>query len=676
PEPDPAPELDADADPEPAIRSQAAYFAERLAENPLHISDSVPRDAPRSAAPLFEEQMERTGVPTFLLILPGGSVTANAETLLATVHERHGEDGLYVAMVGSRLEAAAFGSGVPARHAAFATQGEVPRDAGRLRTFTHFVDVLLSGEAEERATAARERGYDDRPDDMFISRTDRRNQAFVTGLALTGVPLLLIGVVWSTRHLTGRGPRPLRDATPAAVVLAVVIGLGAPVVFDQTVTSDAPLPTEQDLTARSERVAAGLREQPLFLDPELPPLLTTAEERELAERIEELPMPLYVVAVPNDFASESYYRSEYLAALLQQELGDDALYAIMDQRGRDIRLAEYGPRIGRDVQQAVRDVRDADLDAGAPELLDALLTALETTEPDTSLPPRAPSLDDAPLSQEERVRLDSLYAGDFFPGLLVGAFAGPTAAGAVHGVLFGVASWRAPQRVARRELLKQAGSGPGRALAAQHRPRLRWLRRATHGELVRLAAAYEEKSEGVSEPARRRAFQSLDAATLLLDADGDGRVDPDTPQQDLVLALVLLRAGGAALERGARRQADRMCSVNPLHGVATARRRLVFLPSEPLRDRSLCGACDVRFRGTERRRIQNVSRRTLELRREPGGDPAPDGRPPVRPYPGSPFGSARWQPYHRLTGPLGSGGAAGLSIERMIRQAREARGVH
>ncbi len=71
--------------------AQAAYLADRLRENPVHVSDQLPREVPRSMAPDFARLAERTGVPTYVLVLPhqGGS----DEDLLGAVHDRLGRDG-------------------------------------------------------------------------------------------------------------------------------------------------------------------------------------------------------------------------------------------------------------------------------------------------------------------------------------------------------------------------------------------------------------------------------------------------------------------------------------------------------------------------------------------------------------------------------------------------------
>ncbi|WP_431982586.1 hypothetical protein [Streptomyces qinglanensis] len=126
----------------------AAYPAEQLRENPVHLSDQLPRTNPLSARPAFAEAAKRTGVPTYVLVLPG-SGGARDVGLLAAVHDRLGKDGLYVLLGedGGSPRTETFGVDVPARDAAMATTFELPYDAGTLETFRHFVEVLRSGAA-------------------------------------------------------------------------------------------------------------------------------------------------------------------------------------------------------------------------------------------------------------------------------------------------------------------------------------------------------------------------------------------------------------------------------------------------------------------------------------------------------------------------------------------------
>lgn len=201
--------------------TQAAYLARQLREDPVYVSDQVPRAVPRSAAGEFARAAERTGVPTYVLVLP--NAPAFAEQLLAAVRDRLGEDGLYVLIDAgmSWIDAEAYGVDVPVRDATSVTTYELPFDAWPIESFELFVEALTSDDVAERARAAREE-YGGGPDgqsptatpeplhhtpeepeiaDDEVSITDRKNQSFVTGISLAGLPLLILLVGAYVRRL-------------------------------------------------------------------------------------------------------------------------------------------------------------------------------------------------------------------------------------------------------------------------------------------------------------------------------------------------------------------------------------------------------------------------------------------------------------------------------------------
>ncbi|MFW6691673.1 hypothetical protein [Streptomyces sp. MAR4 CNX-425] len=216
----------------PDGETQAAYLAEQLRDDPVYISDQVPREVPRSAAAEFARTAERTGVPTYVLVLPNDPLYG--EQLLAAVHDRVGEDGLYVLIDAGlpTIRATSYGVDVPVRDAVAVTTFELPFDAWPIETFRLFVEALNDEDVAERAEAAREKygGSDGQEptatpeplhhapretpeDDDEVSITDRKNQSFLTGISLAGLPLLilLIGVyVRRLRRLPHPGPRGWR----------------------------------------------------------------------------------------------------------------------------------------------------------------------------------------------------------------------------------------------------------------------------------------------------------------------------------------------------------------------------------------------------------------------------------------------------------------------------------
>ncbi|MFX4293051.1 hypothetical protein [Streptomyces bohaiensis] len=673
-----------------APAGQSAYLAERLAEDNVYISDAVPRSVPRSTAPDYAEQLARLDVPAYLLVLPYGAVNGgDSRTMLARVHDRLGEDGVYLMLSGGRPYAAAFGTDLPADAAAEIASQDLPRDAGALRVVTEFVDTLLAGDTESRLAEVRARDYEDRPGDMFISHTDRRNQAFLTGLALAGLPLLVLSGAGAVRLARRRGRRPFLVGVPLAVVAGAVVPLVAPQVFDQTVTRDHALPTDEDLGLRVDRLAAALDDGPLYVDPELPIPFTPEERAEITDRLAALPEPAYVVTVAPDRDAEVGYRIDDLAHLLRRETGEDGTYVLLEPGRQDVNLVGYGTALPlREIRDEVRAVgdeaRDADQRLTDAEVLGVLLDELETAVPD---PDRWEHTLDRDWYEEPDLAADrtlgSLYDEDFGGGIAAGVMGAMLLGGVAlgtgaalghrrHGASAATTSAqraRAKDRALEVELRKQV-----QALAPS-RPAVRRLRNTAASELRALVAACAAADrDGTHDPAvRDRAVHALDAATLLLDSDGSGRTDPDTPPAEVLAALVLLRAGSAVLAEPAALSA-KLCSVNPLHGPATTAETLWSMPNRQPARRALCGACGSYFGDRAAvRRAPVVAGLTLCLPRERDAKPDPDVAAAGAAH--GPWGN-RWIPYHLLPGPLRQDRPRGVDVEQLITAAREARGVH
>ncbi|MEU8745864.1 hypothetical protein AB0C39_19700 [Streptomyces parvulus] len=451
--------------------AQATYLADHLRENPVYVTDQLPREIPRSMAPDFAQLAERTGVPTYLLVLP--SQSGFDEDLLGAVHERLGRDGLYVLLDESGVrEAAAYGVSSPTEAARRTADYELPFDAGPLRNFERFVDVVVQDQqkAEARAEAASEKlrdGYE--PEAMYIGPSDRQNQSFVTGVALTGIPLTIVMLVPCLRWAQRRSPRakPTRPATTRpklrrllaltlALATADAITLTAPLVFDQTKRSAAPLPSPRDMTARVERVAEGLARDPIYVDPESPQVLDATQLSRLRDRIgrfgrSEGGGPVYVTVVPHLSEDESAGDAELFASAARAELGKtDGVYVVADPLTGYVDAFNHGLRLESlrllfDLPESITagDDRAAKADDHLlGERLDALMTYLDksprTEEPTTSGHPlRAPS----PKAENS---LPPLFATDFWPGLFVGAVAAVLLVGLLAGILGGRGRGAAP----------------------------------------------------------------------------------------------------------------------------------------------------------------------------------------------------------------------------------------
>ncbi|MEU3189332.1 hypothetical protein ABZ686_01530 [Streptomyces sp. NPDC006992] len=663
---------------EPA--TPAAYLAEQLRENPVHLSDQLPRTNPLSARSAFAEAAKRTGVPTYVLVLPG-SGAARGEGLLAAVHDRLGKDGLYVLLGedGGSPRTETFGVDVPARDAATATLFELPYDAGTLEVFRHFVGVLRSGDAARRA----ERGLEasragEEPDKLHTSRTDRENQGFLTGILLTGVPVFLVATGWYIRRRGGKGPR-LRLLVPVAAGAALVIGAGAPLVFDDTRSDADRPPTAADLRARTVRVAQGLRADPVYVDPLGAGLLSRAQLERLRERVARLDVPVRVAVVPLVTADESAGDGARLAKRLHDRLHDrlgkdsDGLYVIADASERgELELVNYGARLdSAALQDATEDLRfggDGTQDSEDGGLYQRLDGALRAVGRAPHAPPGRPYLE--PSAADDAVTEDvlpSLYAGDFAPGLLMGVVGAAAAFGVTAAGLAAAGRIRTAIRPAPAVRVSGAGGTPSQLPARLPAGR---LRRTARQELGELNDAFEAAPDRLPDAVRAQVWDCLDAATLLLDQEGDNRVDADADAPTLAAGLVLIRAGRALLERGAGPAARgagkiRLCTLDPLHGPASATGRLK-LPGETgaVRPRPLCAECRAALpTGGSRpaRAAEIVATRLLCL-----------------PVPGA-ARSAPYEPYHRIPGPLavqGTGAGAELTADLIVRRVREQLGVH
>ncbi|MET9758687.1 hypothetical protein ABZ016_06470 [Streptomyces sp. NPDC006372] len=640
--------------------SQAAYFADRLRENPVYVTDQLPREVPRATAPDFARIAKKTGVPTYVLVLPMQSSTGGKE-LLGAVHDRLGRDGLYVLIEGTDVaQATAYGVRAPADAAATVALYELPYDAGPLRSFERFAEVIAQGgeKAADRAEAARAKSEDDEPAEMYIGPSDRSNQSLLTGTLLTGVPLLIMlsaGYVRRRRRRSGAERRLPRWVVPGTAALtATAIALTAPVVFDQTRSSAARTPSPADLSARVERVAAGLKQDPVYADPESPRVLDARQVDRLHDRIRDFRRsdgggPVYVSLVPQTPESESAGDPDLFAAAVHAKVGVDGVYVVADPADGTIDVYNHGLRL--DSNHLFLDLPDSvaygDSKADRAddhllgERLDALMTFLDET-PRTDRPGSESAPAPAPRAADEHT-LPPLFATDFWPGLFVGAFLALLLSGIAAGL-----TWIVGALLRRRSATPQSpASAPASASASVSASN---LRRTAHAELTSLIGEFTEPSndEPDDHGEHGRAWDCLDAAMLLVEGDPGRTRERDTDPATLVTVIVLARAGRAALAGEATEQC---CGVNPLHGPAVGRRH-VRVSREGNRRRMLpvCDPC----------RDTAVA--------EPGG--IPDR---LLKLPGLESGGSRLPYYEATDGPLS---AVPDGIARLIDKVRETAGVH
>ncbi|MFF4277054.1 hypothetical protein [Streptomyces sp. NPDC001536] len=565
--------------------TQAAYLAARLRTDPVYITDQLPREIPQSTAPAFAKLAQRTGVPTYVLLLPGEAATTTGADLLDAVHDRLGKDGLYVLIDESSVtDARAYGIKAPAEDAVTVTFYELPYDAGPLRSFERFADAIAQGteKAAARADAAREK-YDagDEPAELYIGPSDRENQSLLTGIAIAGVPLLILLLVpyvrrwWHRRpgaaprkQAKGKSKKPSGTWILAALALAtaVAIALTAPLLFDQTRSSASPPPRAIDLNARLDRVAAGLAEDPVYADPESPRVLDDGQLRQLHTRIEKFGSskgggPVFVALVPQTYADESEADEEAFAAAVRDKLGGkDGVYIVADPLDGYINVFNYGLRLDTysllfDLPESIAygDAKSDEADDHLlGERLDDLMDILDKTDrTDEPTTPGDPYPVTNPITEDD---LPPLYYGDFWSGLIVGALAALLffgLAAATLGIVRKLLLRRNPEPIPT-ELLPQVSPAA---------PSLSYLRDTAKTELRAMTTAF-----GTGETADARARNRYDA-TMLLANDGIDDLRP----VPLVAIIVLARATRDALAHGF---ATRCCGVNPLHGAANSSRHV------------------------------------------------------------------------------------------------------
>lgn len=657
----------APAGPAPGDEGQAAYLAEQLRRDAVHVSDQMPRVVPRSSASEFKKQAARTGVPTYVLVLPT-TATVESDGLLAAVHDRLGRDGLYVLVseAGYDMEAEAFGVDAPADAATRAVLHAYSPGTDPLRTFTRFVDTvaLEPADAEARADKAENGHGEDGPAPLHITATDRDAQSRLTGTLLAGVPLLIVFTgcyVYWWRRFRGPGPAVL---LPVAGAVAVGIGLGAPHVFDETRATGEPAPTERDMTARVERVADGLRRGPVYADPESQRSELTAGRLEaLTKRAEASGVPVRVAIVPMLAEDESGGGAEWFAGRLRASLGHKAVYIVAHPGRYRFEAFDLGAgiddtwltrRLDAVNEQAYRDDEEEINGSGGgfprlDERIGDFVPRLDGAahEPQTELR-SDPMPPDDPVEEDS---LPPLYSAETTAGAWNGAYGAAGATAAVAALLAG------GRRIRR---ARHGAAVPRGTTAASPqappRPGRGWLRNTAAGELAALNADFEQAAEELPAGVRTRAWECLDAATLLLDREGDSRID-DVDDATLAAAVVLLRAGAAAVHGvGAgedRSPGDRLCALNPLHGPATAEGRFVWPSTRRARTHPLCRGClDAVGKGGK------DAAEKLLLRLSAGRS--------VSPY----------LPYGQLPGPLGGARSGGITTAHLIRDVREQLGVH
>ncbi|MEU3218520.1 hypothetical protein [Streptomyces sp. NPDC006971] len=212
--------------------TQSERLAQELRKNPVYVSADRPRRLPRSLAPDIAALAQRTGVRTYVLALPAGDAA-----LLALVHDRLGENGLYV-LIGDHgsVTASAFGVDVPVEEARRIALYGTPYRAGPLAAFESFVDAVASGHdrAAAKADELHDRHHEDGRPDLYISSTDRQNQNLLLGLAVVVIPGLVLALGIRLSRRSSDRPQPTgKKMTVGSQAPAVALGDSPPVSLDK-----------------------------------------------------------------------------------------------------------------------------------------------------------------------------------------------------------------------------------------------------------------------------------------------------------------------------------------------------------------------------------------------------------------------------------------------------------
>lgn len=386
-----------------------------------------------------------------------------------------------------------------------------------------------------------------------------------------------------------------------AVLVAVVIAVAADRRFgggSATTAEPGPgpsaahTPTEADLRLRVERVGTALAEEPLYADPESERALDAAEHRELLDRIDDFDHKVYIAIVPIQKEDESGGDAVELMRRLHGQVGHDGVYVVADAYTGSIRVANYGTLLDSDYleydlpDRLPRPDQDPEVDdIKLPERLGTLLTLLKEA-PRNSTPGEPPYQPGREVDEEyEPEPLPSVFGADFGPGLAIGAGLALALFGLVIAAFTPLRNRRRhraamwvplpAQRPAQRPARLPGGTSvaaPGAGgFRAPGRPVLHRAAQEALRSLAQRYAAVADSPGAKGHPGAVRAADCLDAALLAVDGRQDGRVDRDADPAALVCALVLTRAGHAALDGAPHAIADyRCCQTNPLHGPEAA----------------------------------------------------------------------------------------------------------
>jgi hypothetical protein len=465
----------------------------------------------------------------------------------------------------SDATATVFGTSLPAADAMRAATLELDGQPSLVQVVRLFVTILLSGKAEQDLAAESAQ--------IMQSPGSPGTSAWAVAGATAGGAALSGGLLlWRALRRRRRQRQRFRPGHFRLSAAAGLVGLlggalaahpGAPAAGPPTSASDGIGVVAASLTPAS----------PLYVDPGMAWMFTTAQAKQVTATLKASPTPAYVVAVPLSIDEDSIDYESYFLDQLHGRVRRDGTYLIVGPSGR-IFDAEY--QVPRDISLPqdtefgpLTMTAPAQIAASTPGRLLSLVKLVDASPADpqaAGVPapeysagefPGGQPLPDLPAALSEPAASPAPVITGGILGFVIG---GPLL------VLFGLSGARRGRRgLARRRGWGDIRRDPGRpAERMPAAPHDEWLLRHALGELAELGRLIAASHEGAAGWARGSEDHAVGLLAAAARETGGGPA-----QIHLAGAIAPARDGRMALTWGID-QPPPPCLVNPLHGTADA----------------------------------------------------------------------------------------------------------
>ncbi|MFI0349350.1 hypothetical protein [Actinomadura sp. 9N407] len=186
----------------PAPPSRADLLAERLAADPIHVTDHAPREVPADAARArIRALVARLGVPAYVVVGPASLPVSQIDNrdLIPLLHDRLNKDGVYIVTNASgNGSARQYGGSLPAEQAWLTARIELPYKADVVAHVERFVEIMTAPDIAARITRRREAVEPPRRD-LGGERDRKEQRAMVIGTAIGTLPVILLLAVLRLR---------------------------------------------------------------------------------------------------------------------------------------------------------------------------------------------------------------------------------------------------------------------------------------------------------------------------------------------------------------------------------------------------------------------------------------------------------------------------------------------